>query len=140
MSTSRTGELTWTATEDSSRHTSGAVQVIDGNGGYASQIITFNVTQPVQFKNHRPAITSAPIADAFAGELYRYDVQAFDLDGDRLSYSLSSAPEGMSIDPVTGKIGWRPEDESIRAAFRHQSASPMNSVVSICNHMTLLCN
>jgi hypothetical protein len=37
---------------------------------------------------------------------YLYPVEAVDLDGDILSYSLLDGPEGMKIAPETGKLSW----------------------------------
>jgi hypothetical protein len=45
------------------------------------------------------------------GEVYSYQVKAEDPDGDALSYSLKSAPEGMSIGAETGLVSWVLPDE-----------------------------
>jgi RHS repeat-associated protein len=37
---------------------------------------------------------------------YVYDVEATDPDGDAVTYSLTTAPTGMSINPATGLINW----------------------------------
>jgi len=37
---------------------------------------------------------------------YTYDVEASDPDGDALTYSLTAAPSGMSINAATGLINW----------------------------------
>jgi hypothetical protein len=42
----------------------------------------------------------------FNGELYTYQVNANDPDGDQLTYSLKTAPAGMTIEPSTGSIKW----------------------------------
>lgn len=42
----------------------------------------------------------------FDGKVYTYRVKAEDPDGDSLTFSLKSAPEGMTIDPTTGLIQW----------------------------------
>jgi hypothetical protein len=56
-----------------------------------------------------PVITSAPVTTATAEILYRYDVNAIDPDlGDTLTYSLTTKPADMTIDPVTGLIMWQP--------------------------------
>ena len=43
---------------------------------------------------------------SLAQATYTYDVEAFDPDGDAIAYSLTTAPLGMTIDPVTGLITW----------------------------------
>ena len=42
----------------------------------------------------------------FDGSVYTYQVKATDPDEDKLTYSLKSAPAGMTIDPKTGAIQW----------------------------------
>jgi cellulose biosynthesis protein BcsQ len=81
--------------------------VSDGQGGMDTATVTIRVN-PV---NHSPFITSEPRTDAATGRLYTYDVNAADPDvGDALTYSLAQSPEGMSIDPASGRIEWKPGD------------------------------
>ncbi len=59
--------------------------------------------------NHPPVITSTPVTDAAEGELYAYVVKASDPDpGDTLTYSLTVAPVGMTINSTAGLIDWTP--------------------------------
>jgi len=51
------------------------------------------------FENHDPVITTLPPTSGALGELYGYDVDATDIDGDTLLYLLTTAPAGMSMDP-----------------------------------------
>ncbi|APZ93419.1 putative Ig domain-containing protein [Fuerstiella marisgermanici] len=44
---------------------------------------------------------------------YLYDVKAVDADGDALTFSLSDSPPSTTIDPITGRIRWRPTSEDI---------------------------
>jgi RHS repeat-associated protein len=39
---------------------------------------------------------------------YRYDAEAFDPDGDELTFSLSKKPAGMQVNPSTGVVSWNP--------------------------------
>ncbi|MBC8468977.1 MAG: hypothetical protein H8D56_05850 [Planctomycetes bacterium] len=56
-----------------------------------------------------PVITSVPVTTATADILYSYDVNAIDPDvGDTLTYSLTTKPADMTINPATGLIIWRP--------------------------------
>ncbi len=43
---------------------------------------------------------------SFDGKTYTYQVKATDPDGDPLTYSLKSAPSGITINPKTGLINW----------------------------------
>jgi len=42
----------------------------------------------------------------FDGRVYTYQIKATDSDGDPLTYSLKTAPAGMTIDPSAGLIKW----------------------------------
>ena len=82
-------------------------QLIVNDGALQSDPDT--ATVEVWVPNRPPFITSAPVTAATAGTPYSYDVQATDPDaGDTLTFSLDTAPAGMTIDPATGLIGWTP--------------------------------
>ena len=57
-----------------------------------------------------PTIDSTPPATSVkAAEFYQYQVTATDDDaGDVLTYSLDTAPDGMTIHPETGMLQWTP--------------------------------
>ncbi len=100
----RLGTLRWTPTADQFGSQSVVVRAIDGQGGYATQ--SFTVT--VRAVNVSPGITSAPPTTAAVGQAYSYPVRASDPDADPLTFSLTSAPAGMTIDPATGLVRWTP--------------------------------
>ena len=82
--------------------------LIVNDGQAASVPATVVVTARVG-GDSSPAIVTQPIVSASVATPYRYDVEAFDPDvGDVLTYSLTLAPDGMSIDPATGLISWVP--------------------------------
>lgn len=58
----------------------------------------------VMMANAQPKITSAPTP--FSGKEYIYQVTAEDADQDIITFSLSKAPVGMTIDSKTGLIKW----------------------------------
>ena len=104
-----TGLLTWTATDtDLGTHTV-TVIVEDGHGGSDRQ--TFDLAVPGG--NLPPTIVSAPVTASTVNEPYGYDVAAIDPDGDVLTYSLLTAPAGMTIDPATGLIQWTPANAQV---------------------------
>lgn len=77
------------------------------DGASDSNLATVSITvTPV---NDPPRITStAPLLTA-DNVPYGYPVTAEDIDvGDALTFSLLTAPTGMTIDPATGVIAWRP--------------------------------
>jgi len=59
---------------------------------------------------HSPEITLTAVTTATIDELYTYDVEASDPDGDTLTYSLTVNPAGMTIDPSDGLINWTPSE------------------------------
>jgi hypothetical protein len=64
--------------------------------------------------NDAPTIISTPVTTATEDVLYSYDVQANDIDvGDTLTYSLITAPSGMTIDPTIGLISWTPTNDQV---------------------------
>jgi hypothetical protein len=70
----------------------------------------------IKVVNAEPAITSIPVTAVEVGALYTYDVNATDPDvGDTLTYSLTTKPAGMTIEPDTGLIQWTPEDAHVGA-------------------------
>src|SRR3989344_957397 len=54
--------------------------------------------------NNPPVITSTPVSQINEGANYVYDVEAFDADGDVLTYSLTQKPSWLSINSQTGLI------------------------------------
>ena len=55
--------------------------------------------------NSPPAIDTTP-PGTITGNNFSYKVEATDLDGDILSYTIQDAPDGMIINPETGEINW----------------------------------
>jgi hypothetical protein len=88
------------------------VTVTDSGGLTDVQDIAVTVTDVVE--NTAPTITSTPVTSAIEGALYSYDVEASDPNaGDTLTFSLDTAPGGMSIDPVSGLIQWTPTNAQL---------------------------
>jgi len=64
----------------------------------------------VSIQNSPPQIASSPPAGNLGPELeYTYKVSAQDPDEDPLRFSLAKAPPGMTIDPTSGLIKWKPD-------------------------------
>jgi len=76
--------------------------IISSNGGNE------NISVSMSVPNHPPEIISTFPRSITIGTLYTCDVEATDPDQDALTYSLVTAPSGMSIDPGTGVISWTP--------------------------------
>ena len=100
------GQISW------SNPTLGEHTVIVGvDDGFTRALQKFDI-QGIQ--NLEPVISAAanPPTTVFPGELYSYDVVAFDPNGDRLTYTLDSASQdlGMTIDE-RGRLRWTPSQE-----------------------------
>jgi predicted small secreted protein len=74
------------------------IRVSDGKGGIATQTYTFIVRNDIYQGNHDPRIMSNPVLQVNEGEAYAYRVNAIDIDGDVLIYSLTTAPSWLKMD------------------------------------------
>ncbi|MCB1837448.1 MAG: tandem-95 repeat protein, partial [Alcanivoracaceae bacterium] len=97
--------ISYTPTADFNGSDSFVVRVSDGS---LNDDITVNVT--VQAVNDAPVISSTAPLSADEGIEYNYDVAATDVDSATLTYSLTTAPSGMTIDANSGVISWTPGD------------------------------
>jgi len=86
-----------------------SISVSDGNGGITTQNYSLDVINV----NEAPVIVSSPITTTYEDSPYTYDVQATDEDSDLISYSLVSAPLGMTIDASSGIISWTPRQADV---------------------------
>jgi hypothetical protein len=68
-------------------------------------------TQALTIPNAPPRFTSLPPVK-FQDSTYTYTAQAYDPDGDAITYSLASSPKGMTIDSRTGRIAWPLDPEA----------------------------
>jgi VCBS repeat-containing protein len=99
--------------------------ISDGKDG--TDTATVNVT--VNAVNDAPVITSKPVETARVWSNYKYSVVARDPDpGDKLIYSLTKKPEGMTINEATGLIEWKPtrsdagaHDVTVRVADNYKT-------------------
>lgn len=98
-----TGVIVWTVGDIAEASYGVTVVVTDSTGLTDTQSFEIAVTRA----NQPPVITSTPIESINSDEVYFYDVNATDPDGDTLSYYLIVPPAGMTIDEVTGVIEWQ---------------------------------
>ena len=101
-----TGQITWTPTSTQTGNRAVTARVADPGGLAATQSFTINVTASAT--NVAPQITSTPVTSATVAAVYAYRVTASDGNGDTLSYSLTQAPAGMTINTTSGQIAWTP--------------------------------
>ena len=120
---STTGLINWTPTSAQIGNHNVTVEVSDGSLSDTQSFIIIVSKAPIippspppiinPPTNHAPTITSAPATLATVGVLYTYDVNATDPDGDTLTYSLTTSPDGMIINSTTGVISWTPNSSQI---------------------------
>jgi hypothetical protein len=85
--------------------------------------------------NRPPLITSNPVTSATLLQAYSYQVVASDPDGDAVTYSLPTAPLGMSINPASGLISWTPPgtgtlNVGVRVTDSKNASTPQNFAVT----------
>jgi FtsP/CotA-like multicopper oxidase with cupredoxin domain len=103
------GLVTWTPTDRQVGQHDVVVQVADPKALTTTQ--SFRITV-VPGTNQAPVITSTPITTAAELVPYRYQVLATDVNGGRLTYTLTTKPTGMTIDPNSGLITWTPNSSA----------------------------
>ena len=117
------GVIVWNPTLEQLGAHDIAIEIADQHGATRTQRFTLDVAPPPA--NRPPLITSSPPMEARIGPMadqaaYIYAVQAIDPDNDALMFSLVSSPEGMTIDPATGRIESDSANDTVRqsASFR----------------------
>jgi hypothetical protein len=90
-----------------------AVEAKDGRGQRTVSNSFDLVVAPV---NDAPVLSPIPPARAEAGKDWQYQAEASDVDGDALSFSLSGAPAGMTVN-ATGLLAWRPGASDLGKSF-----------------------
>ncbi len=104
------GTIQWTPRADQIGVESVLLRARDDNGGTDVQYYQITVQAP----STAPVFTSTPPSGpAGAGLPFTYDANAVDADGDSLSYSLSTAPTGATIETATGVISWVPSASQV---------------------------
>jgi hypothetical protein len=83
------------------------VAATDGTATSANST-RFNFTVNAGNASLPPVFTSTPPTSGQAGQSYTYDADASDPNNDPLSFSLTTAPSGMSINAATGIVSWVP--------------------------------
>jgi hypothetical protein len=100
-----TGVIQWTPAASQVGPQDVTVRVSDGHGGLVDQSFVVTVSAPA---NRPPVISSTPVLEGAVEVAYSYGVEASDPDGDTLTYSLTAAPGGMTIQSGSGLISWLP--------------------------------
>lgn len=128
-----TGFISWTPTETQANTQTISVKVSDSASPSLSANQSFTIqVSPAPVINVRPVITTTAITTAQIGKAYRYDVDAKDDNSnDILTYSLVTAPNGMSINSASGIVTWSPSDSqaganNVTIRVSDNASSPMS--------------
>jgi photosystem II stability/assembly factor-like uncharacterized protein len=105
----RYGLIQWLPTNENVGDTVVVIEAIDGMGGLDEQAYNLQVRNT----NDSPTIQSTPPNIAVEDSLFTYQVYASDPDDDKLFYSLTEAPSGISIVDTTGFMQWIPTNEDV---------------------------
>ncbi|TPW09962.1 MAG: RHS repeat-associated core domain-containing protein, partial [Acidimicrobiaceae bacterium] len=101
-----TGVVTFTAGAAAVGPQTVRIRVTDETTLFDEQSYTLTVLTG----NDAPHITSVPVTEGTVDQGYAYDVSATDPERlDVLRFSLTTAPSGMVIQPVSGVIQWIPD-------------------------------
>lgn len=100
----RTGQIAWTPTGKQTGSQQVVIRAATDNSHVDLQAFFIEVAPA----NTAPVVTSSPANPASADRLWSYPVMAQDAEQSELSYSLSLAPNGATIDAETGLIRWTP--------------------------------
>ena len=104
-----------------------AVTVIPDNGERSGSP---KKSDPIMIVNSPPIITSSP-PNKTEGNIYTYQVKAYDLDDDPVTFSLKAGPKGMEIDKETGLIRWEIHKEDRGTQLIEIEASDSEGAKSI---------
>ena len=102
---STTGAISWSIPANVAGLAPVTVEVTDGKGGVGTQGYAISVSGA---SNRAPVFNSTPVTSVTAGSAYAYTARATDPDGDAVTYSLASAPTGMTINAQSGIVAWVP--------------------------------
>jgi hypothetical protein len=103
MEVGTSGEVTWTPSEGQEGSHSVDLAFSDGSVEVHQ---TWTIEVAAEDVNHPPEFTGDPPLAVNAGNVYTYDADASDQDGDTLTYSLIDGPTGATIDEGTGEVSW----------------------------------
>lgn len=106
-----TGAITWDPGDNPSPNNTVTVHVEQLNNASLFDDETFELD--VNVANDPPEFSSVPgnPQNINENDIFSFDVDATDPEGNTLTYSLPSAPTGMSIDGSTGVITWDTGDD-----------------------------
>jgi parallel beta-helix repeat protein len=86
-------------------------EIVSAMKGSRTMSVFENAILPLLAESYEPLelkITSTPVITGTEGVVYTYGIITIGGDGGALIYDLTTAPEGMDVDPATGIVSWTP--------------------------------
>ena len=108
------GMVQWQTTAGDLGNQVVTLRATDPYGAFADQTFTVQVTDTA---NRPPRFTTTAPTDASVGQRDLYPSAAIDPDDDDLTYSVLSGPDGLSVDPGTGRVLWTPRTQDSGQTF-----------------------
>lgn len=108
----KTGDIRWSPAKDAeAKSYRSEVRLYQGAG--KKPLLTRRLEVSIRVPNNRPTLTVAKDShEIFAGSAVKFQASAKDPDdGQRVSFSLSGAPSGATIDSRSGAFEWTPDSE-----------------------------
>jgi RHS repeat-associated protein len=119
-----TQSIVWAPMPDQVGRNQMVVQASDGRGGLAEQGFSITVSSPDSGVS--PSFTSEPIVEISSDEDYVYQPRISNPSNGPVRFSLTDAPAGATIDPVTGVVTWDPRENGISLGVKGQYGFPNN--------------
>ncbi len=101
-----TGVISWVPHNEDVGEYNVEVKVENETNSADADTKTFKLT----VDNNPPSVSSIPSQSVLAGQTFTYNVQSTD-EGEGLTYSLTNAPTGMTINSVNGEISFATSED-----------------------------
>lgn len=86
------------------------------DGSLTTSMTPFSIlVQPASVGNQPPQISGTPVSSVVVGERYSWTPDASDPEGSQLTFSVSSEPNWLTINPVTGELSGTPQSGDLGA-------------------------
>jgi len=90
-----------------------SLKVTDTGNGAFPENVTMDVVFTVENSNDPPVILSSPESEISQDETYYYTVQAYDSDGDPITYSAVQKPSWLDFNAITHQLSGIPHNDHV---------------------------
>jgi hypothetical protein len=89
----------------------GRIEVIGGFDANSNPVANVWISQQLNVPDTAPVFSTPPVTQLYSWGQYQY--QVLTTGNPQPTYSLTTAPTGMTIDPITGLINWFPTNNQV---------------------------